>query len=108
MEEKHSKLSIASFVISLVTGFVLFILIAIAGVLENATPGGMDEESAGAILLGLGIIFSMLVSFVSLGLGIAGLVQKNTKKVFGILGIIFSVGIVILVISLMILGSMVG
>ena len=49
----QSKLGIASLLISIITAIGLFILFLIAGVMEANTIGGLDEESAGAIILGL-------------------------------------------------------
>lgn len=100
MKEEQSGLSIASFTISLIEGIVLFMLIVIAGILENTTSGGMDEESTEAILIGIGMISLIFVSFFSLALGIAGLIQKNTKNVFGILGTVFSAGIFLFLVIL--------
>lgn len=87
---KHSGLGIASFIISLISAALIFILMAIAGVLEVSTPGGMSEESAGAVLIGLFLILFLIVCLVALGLGIGGLVQKERKKLFAILGTLFS------------------
>ncbi|MGU5664526.1 hypothetical protein [Aeromonas sanarellii] len=47
-EKKHSGLGIASFITSIVSGLLIFLLIGVAGVMEASTPGGIDEESAGA------------------------------------------------------------
>ncbi len=91
MEElKHSGLGITSFITSLVSGVLLFILFAVAGVLQASTPGGMNEESASAVLIGLFLFAFLFVALVALGLGIAGLLQKDRKKVFAVLGTIFS------------------
>ncbi len=89
-EMKHSRLGITSFVISLVIGIVMGILIIIAGIMEATLPGGIDENSVGAIVLGLFLLGGLFVDLVALGLGIAGLFQKERKKIFAILGIIFS------------------
>lgn len=89
-EQKHSGLGIASFIISMVAGLLVFIVIAIAGVMEASTPGGMDETSAGAVMVGLFLFLFLGLALVALGLGIAGLLHKQRKKVFSILGTIFS------------------
>ena len=89
-EQKHAGLGIASFVISLIAGLLLFILFAIAGVMETATPGGIDETSASAMIIGLFMILLILAEAVALGLGVAGLMQKDRKTVFAILGTVFS------------------
>lgn len=89
-ELKHSGLAIASFVTSVVSGVAIFLVIVIAGVLETSTPGGMDDDSAGTMIIGLLAIFFILTAIVALGLGIAGILQRDRRKVFAILGVTFA------------------
>lgn len=103
-KQKHSGLGIASFIVSIVSGILTFLLVVVAGVIEASTPGGIDEESAGAIVLGL-LLFAFLgMLLVGLGLGIAGLFQKERKKIFAILGTVFSSVIFLCTILIMLLG----
>ena len=85
----HSGLGIASFIISLAAGAALVVLLGIAGVIESQ-PGGMDEESAGAVLVGLLLALTALAHVLALGLGIAALVQAWRSKLFGVLGTVFA------------------
>lgn len=85
----HSGLGIASFIISLAAGFTLLVLFGVAGVLESQ-HGGLDEESAAAIVLGLVVVVAILAQLLALGLGIAALVQTGRNKLFGVLGTVFS------------------
>ena len=85
----HSGLGIASFIISLAAGAALVVLLGIAGVIESQ-PGGMDEESAGAVLVGLLLALTALAHVLALGLGIAALVQAGRSKLFGLLGTVFA------------------
>jgi hypothetical protein len=71
----HSKLGIASFVTGIVGGLSFFILCGSLGYMEMNTPGGIDETSKAVILMGLGI---------------RGLIQKERKRIFSILGFNFS------------------
>ena len=89
--QKHSGLGIASFTISILSGISIFLLIVVAGVIEASTPGGMDEDSAGAIVVGLFLFAFLGAAFLALGLGIGGVLQKGRKKIFAILGTVFSV-----------------
>jgi hypothetical protein len=41
-------------------------------------------------LIGLGIILAVFVLLISLGLGIGGLIQKERKRIFSVLGVVFS------------------
>ena len=85
----HSGLGIASFILSLAAGAALVVLLGIAGVIESQ-PGGMDEESAGAVLVGLLLALTALAHVLALGLGIAALVQAGRSKLFGVLGTVFA------------------
>ena len=101
---KNSGMGIASFIISLLIGPGLFFLILIAGVIEASTPGGMSETSPTAVFLGLFMIFSVGLSIIGAGLGIAGVVQRDRKKTFAILGLIFNILVLIVFFLLMLLG----
>lgn len=104
-KQKHSGLGLASFIISIVTTVLIFILFVTAGAMEASTPGGIDEESAGAIVLGLFIIFCIFVQLVALGLGIGSLCQSGKNKIFGLLGTIFSGLMVLLTILVIVIGN---
>lgn len=104
MAQKHSGLGITSFIFSIVSGILIFILIIIAGMMEASTPGGIDEKSAAAVIVGLFIIAFLFLCLVALGLGIAGLMQKDRKKLFAILGTIFSTVTLVGTISIIIVG----
>ena len=108
MEQKNSALGLTSFFISLITGILMFGLIVIAGVIENLSPGALDEETSTAFLVGLLAIFFLFLEIVALGLGIAGLVQKNCKKVFAILGVVFSSGTILITLFVIFLGLLIG
>lgn len=108
MAEKHSGLGIASFISSIVAGILIFILIVIAGVMEVSTPGGVDEKSAEAVIVGLFIFAFLFLCLVALGLGIAGLIQKDRKKLFAVLGAIFSTVTLTGTISIILIGSAMG
>jgi hypothetical protein len=108
--KKHSGPGIASFIISIIsglTGLTLFLTIVVAGVIKMTTPGSMDEKSATKIIIGLFSCLSLFAALVALGLGIAGLFQKGRKKIFAILGTIFTAGMILIMIFFVILGMLV-
>lgn len=107
-EKKHSRLGIASFITSIVSAIFIFLLIVIAGVMETSSPGGIDEKSAGAMVLGLFLYAFLFASLVALGLGIGGLFQKERKKIFAILGTVFSAVTAIGTIFFIIIGLAIG
>ncbi len=102
---KHSGLGIASFVVSLLMGASEFLLIMVAGILETATPGGLNEESLAAIFIGLLVIAGLFANLAGVGLGIAGLVQRDRKKVFSTLGVVFNGMIILGLVLLLIIGA---
>ena len=90
MEQKHSGLGIASLVSSIVSGIFQFLVFCVLGAMEASTPGGINEESPGAVVGGLFLLAFLFVAFAALGLGIGGLFQKDRKKIFAVLGTVFS------------------
>lgn len=108
IERKHSGFGVASFIISISAGLLMFIVFAIAAILQVSTPGGMDRQSIQAIVVGLSMIALLFFDIVAVVLGVVGLFQKERKKVFAIFGIIFSSATVILTMALIIVGVLVG
>jgi mannose/fructose/N-acetylgalactosamine-specific phosphotransferase system component IIC len=104
-EPEHSGLGIASFVIACLAGLIEFVFVAWAGILETATPEGMDENSPQAAIIGLGIIGGMLLCLVGLALGVAGLFQRDQKKTFPVLGLVLAALVMVGTAGLFILGS---
>ena len=102
IHQKHSKMGVASFIISLVQGGINVIAVISAGVLT--TLGPQDEHEIGFMIIGLVIFGGIFAHLTGVGLGIAGIVQRNTKKVLSILGLIFNLGAILVVLMLMIMG----
>jgi hypothetical protein len=102
----HSGLGTASFIISIPVGILLFVIFVIAGVMETTMPGGMDEESPMVILVGLCMLGLMGLDVIAFGLGIAGLCQRHRRKMFAVLGILFSTMVILGTIALMVIGSL--
>lgn len=98
---KHSGLGIASFVLSLI-GILLFIvcIVAIIGTVASMVDSSgriADVETLenGSLLMaigfaGFGILGAAILNLVGLILGIVGLVIKDRKKVFAIIGTILN------------------
>jgi hypothetical protein len=105
---KNSGLGIASFVLSILAGLLLFALVVSAGIMEATSPGGIDEKSPIAIALGLLILLLVGLDLVAAGLGIAGLFRKDRKRTLSILGLVFSGLTVFAMVLLMILGTVVA
>ncbi len=109
MERKgQSKLGIASLLISILTAVGFLIVIAIAGAMEANTYGGIDEESAGAIILGLFIFGFGFLDLLAVGFGIAGIFQKTRERITAIIGIVISSATLIITLSLIGIGLAMG
>ncbi len=104
----QSKLGIASLLISIFTAISLFIVFLVAGVMESNTYGGIDEESAGAIILGLFIFAFGFLDLLAIGLGIAGIFQKTRDRITAIIGTIISSATLIITLSLIGIGLAMG
>lgn len=105
-EPRHSGLGIAAFVTSVVAGLLMVLLFVVAGVLEATTPGGMDEESMAAVLVGLGLFGLLFADLVAIGLAIGALFQQRRKKLFAVLGLVFALATVVVAALLMVIGLM--
>ena len=104
----QSKLGIASLLISIFTAIGLFIVFLIAGVMESNTYGGMDEESAGAIILGLFMFGFGFLDLLSIGLGIAGIFQNTRERITAIIGTTVASATLIITVSLIAIGLAMG
>ncbi|MDR1007057.1 MAG: hypothetical protein LBL65_00635 [Campylobacteraceae bacterium] len=103
-EQKHSGLGIASFILSIISVICIFILLFVAGAIDVSTPGGMDENSVTAVVIGALYFLFTGFSVVGIGLGIAGLFSKDRKKIFAVLGLIFSATMLFISIAVMVVG----
>lgn len=101
---KHSGFGIASFLISIITGLIVFLLLVMATIMAAQTGGEIDEESPGAIILGLSIIGAGFLYILGIGLAIGGLFQQNRYKVFSILGLVINIFSILGIAGLILIG----
>lgn len=94
---KHSGLGIASFIIAMLSILIYIGCFAIAFSVasqyigEIITPEQFSQSEMGKLSAMVLLFFvGMLANLTGIGLGIAGVVQKFRKKVFGTLGLIFN------------------
>ena len=100
----QSRFGIASLSISIASALGLFILFIIAGIIETSSAGGMDEDSIGALIIGLFLFGFVGLDLVAIGLGIAGIFQKTRQRVLAILGTIIAFATEIITISIVTVG----
>lgn len=72
---------------SIAAGILLLLLVEVAGALEASTPGGIDGEPKAAVIVGTTQIVLLGIALGAFGLGIAGLLHKDRKRIFAVLGI---------------------
>lgn len=101
---RQSGLGIASFILALGTGLGAFALLVVAGVLESSSPGGIDEASIEAALIGLGILGCLALFVLAFALGLASLFQSGRAKGFGIAGTVMSPLFGLLLFAVMLIG----
>jgi hypothetical protein len=105
MENRHSRIGIASFVLSLVAGISMLLLVAVAGIMKFRNPSGSPE---GKIIIGVVAIALLFLDFLAAALGIATVCQKEQKKLFGVLGLSFSLLLIIGLVGLIVFGLIAG
>ena len=88
--EKHSRVGIVSFALSILLGIVFFVSFCIC---VSLTLDAQQNASQGPVCFMMGALFA---SIVPLGLGIGGICEPNSRKLFSILGTVFS-GILLLI-----------
>jgi hypothetical protein len=100
----HSGAGIASTIMAVVLGIAMFAILAYAGYVEIQTPGGINENSSAAMLIGLGMILGCGLLLVGAAIGAVGLFDKRRKKAFAIVGIVLNLSFVAGTIGLILIG----
>ena len=96
----HKGLGIASFVIGVICLITVMALVVTAGVVTNA---GRATPAFNTIM-GLSMISVVFIDLVGVVLGIFGVANRSSKKVYPVLGLILNVVVVALFTALMIVG----
>lgn len=87
MDQKHSAFGIASLVIASVIAALMFLTLLAAGVLHNLHPNGPYPAQK---LIGLAIILLGALDLVPVGLGVVSCLQRDRKRILGVIGLILS------------------
>ena len=122
-ENSHSRMGIASFVIGILAFVVMVILFVVFGVFVSSVLEGVDlqnpqsidpqslQNSPEAVWLGLaslGILGCLLLFFVGLVLGVAGIFQRRRKRLFAVLGTLGNGFVLLVFVALFVLGFALG
>jgi len=97
-QKPHSRLGIASFVLSLLSPLLfvvsLFIVFALTGhTTTDAQQAFQDVLSLWGYPALAGLFIGPLLLPLAFGLGIAGLIQNRRRKIFALLGVLISLGV---------------
>lgn len=84
--KKHSVLGIISVLIGVVMIIAFFTLVVLTQVSESYKPGSMNEESPVAMFTGLAMLGIAVINLIGAGLGLIGIFQKTSKKLFPVAG----------------------
>jgi len=97
---RHKGLGIASFIIALICVVLILLLFVVAGAL-TASGKATNEIN---MMIGFGLFFAWFVDVIGVALGIAGALDRSSKKVFPVLGMIFGIAILVISVALVLIG----
>jgi hypothetical protein len=95
-----------SLAIGLLVGLGEIVLVVIAGIMATKNPGGLNENSPEAIVVGLGILGGLAVDLLGGILALAGLFEQRKSKLFPVLGLIVCSMVILGIGLLMAIGLM--
>jgi hypothetical protein len=99
----HNGKGIASFIIGVTSVVFVLALIGTAGVMTKA--GTMTPQLN--MIIGLGMISACFVDLIGIGLGFFGAVDRSSKKVYPVLGLVLNIGILVIFAALVVIGLLV-
>lgn len=116
----HSRMGVTSFIIAILATVAIVVLIIVTGTLTSQALQGIDPQGASPqevqeslqdsqaatvlALAGVGIFVCAFLYLLGLGLGIAGLVQGQRKRIFAVLGAILNGGAILVFVVLILFG----
>lgn len=109
LELKHSGFGIASVIVSILSIVLLLGVIGFFTYMEfnGVSVDRMSDDDPALLLAGIVFLVALIMNALALAFGISGLFQRDRKKVFAALGIVFSGGFLAVLFFLVILGSVV-
>ena len=102
---KHSGVGIASFVIALATPIIFGALVTVIAVTAVRAKGDHHGAMPGIVLASMVLVGSLALPLVALALGIVGCCQQNRKRIFPILGLVFSAMTIVCGLGMMLMGA---
>ena len=105
---RHSHRGIASFVIAVMSLLGLVGFFALTIFLAATAEGELPEDAPVFVLLGAGMIVGFIMSLAGIGLGIAGLMERDRWRGFALAGLIANIVIPFTLLILLVLGDIVA
>ena len=87
---RHSGFGIVSFLTAITivsVDFLTFMAVVIMAIIDEEMAGSKEFAT---VICGVLFVISWVVSFIGAGLGLTGLLSKNRKKLFAIIGLILN------------------
>ncbi|WP_225209741.1 hypothetical protein [Xanthomonas bonasiae] len=104
----YSGLGIASFAVSLIAAVLTLVLIGVCAALVYSQPDSLDEDSPLAMLVGMAMMVGVFAELAAAALGIGSLFQRDRRKLYGVLGLIFAIATLVGVAALIVFGLIQG
>ena len=104
----YSGLGIAAFAVSLIAAVLTLVLIDICAALVYSQPGSLDDNSPLAMLVGMAMMVGVFAELAAAALDIGSLFQRDRRKLYGVLGLIFSIVTLLGVAALLVFGLVQG
>ncbi|KWV11761.1 hypothetical protein [Xanthomonas translucens] len=104
----YSGLGIASFAVSLIAAVLTLVLVGICAALVYSQPDSLDDDSPLAMLVGMAMMVGIVAELAAAALGIGSLFQRDRRKLYGVLGLIFAIATLVGVAALIVFGLMRG
>ena len=104
----YSGLGIASFAVSLIAAVLTLALIGVCAALVYSQPDSLDEDSPLAMVVGMAMMVGVFAELAAAALGIGSLFQRDRRKLYGVLGLIFAIATLVGVAALIVFGLIQG
>jgi cytochrome c biogenesis protein CcdA len=109
VERKHSGIGMASLVLALLSALSLVAMIGASVVIVADDPAALeDENSPKFIVVFVLLLASLVMMVVGLGLGVGGALQRDRKKLFGILGLISNIVMLLMIVGFFVVALLAG
>jgi len=90
-ENVNSKIGLFCLITSVTSGVLIVLIFAIMVVIKIQDPSNyLTEGSTSSTLFGLGILATLSLALIALGMGVAGFIERGYKKTFCLIGLIIS------------------